>query len=65
MPLVKKIGCQLNDNMIDLHEFCEALIKTCFYKVHEPEKTDLGKFEPVAKILFVYIKNLLSDKKFC
>ena len=49
--------------MIDLHKFCEALIKTYFYKVHEPEKTDLGKFEPVAKILFVNIKNLLSDKK--
>ena len=63
MPFVKRIGYQLNDNMIDLHEFCEALIKTCFYKVHEPEKTDLGKFEPVTKILFVNITNLLSDKK--
>ena len=62
MPF-KKIGCQLNASEISLHEFCEALVKTCFYKVHEPEKSELGKFEPVTKILFVHIKNLLSDKK--
>ena len=31
--------------------------------MQEPEKTDLGKFEPVNKIVFVHNKNLLSDKK--
>ena len=49
--------------MISLHDFCKALVKTCFYKVHEHEKTDLGKFEPLNKIVLVHNKNLLSDTK--
>ena len=31
--------------------------------MHEHEKTDLGKFEPLNKIVLVHNKNLLSDKK--
>ena len=58
-----KSACQLKKSDIDFIEFCDALVKTSFYKVHEPAKTELGKFEPVAKILFVNIKNVLLDKK--
>ena len=31
--------------------------------MHEHEKTDLGKFEPLNKIVLVHNKNLLSDTK--
>ena len=64
MPF-QKSACQLKKSDIDFDEFCEALVKTSFYKKHEPEKTELSKFEPVTKVLFVIIKNLTLDKKLC
>ena len=48
MPFKKSV-CQLKKSDIDLHEFCDALVKYSYNKLNEPEKLNWVFFNHLLK----------------